>query len=105
MRPSHRTPAPLSYPPHAIAIGAIYTAALLSLETTLLPVADDPSSGELSGAVAGAGAVELVRRFGNKGSWEDDYAANADEIDGACAVYSLINIYVSRRPGAGGYIR
>lgn len=78
--PSHRTPAPLSYPPHAIAIGAIYTAALLSLETTLLPVADDPSSGELTGAVG------IARKFGNKGSWEDDYAANADEIDGECGL-------------------
>lgn len=96
--PSHRTPAPLSYPPHAIAIGAIYTAALLSLETTLLPVADDPSSGELTGAVG------ILRKFGNKGSWEDDYAANADEIDGECAVYPHSNVF-PLRPGISGYIR
>lgn len=82
--PSHRTPAPLSFPPHAIAIGAIYTAALLSLETTLLPVADDLLSGELSGAVG------IVRKFGDKGSWEDDYAADADEIDGECAAYPKV---------------
>lgn len=71
---SYRTPAPLSYPPHIIALGSIYTAALLTMESLSLETAEIMDQTRTP-----RGIVELL---GNTGSWEEDYVAGVTHVDG-----------------------
>lgn len=80
---AHRTPAPLSYPPHIIALGALYTSALLSSESTSPHDSTDP----------------VVAKLGSPGPWEEDYSAPADAVDDvAHSLLDLYNIIVSTPP-------
>lgn len=74
---AHRTPAPLSYPPHIVALGALYTSALLSSESTAPHDNPDP----------------LVAKLGSPGPWEDEYAAAADAVDDVA--HSLLDLYIT----------
>ncbi|WVQ78735.1 hypothetical protein IAT38_000822 [Cryptococcus sp. DSM 104549] len=80
----HRTPAPLSYPPHIITLGSIYAAALFHLEST-----------QLEGHVVEDGeeksAAWLANLLGKNGEWETDLAASASHVDEI--VHSLIDLY------------
>ncbi|ORY29517.1 cyclin-like protein [Naematelia encephala] len=90
----YRTPAPLSFPPHIIALGSMYTAALLSLESTS-PSLLDSSSASISNPSAAA-AVEyrrLVDLLGNSGDWETEYSATAASIDHIA--HSLLDLYMT----------
>lgn len=74
---AHRTPTPLSYPPHIVALGALYTSALLASESSSPHEKPDP----------------LVAKLGNPGPWEDEYAAAADAVDDVA--HSLLDLYTT----------
>lgn len=71
---SYRTPAPLSYPPHIIALGSIYTAALLTMESLSFETPEIMDQTRTPRWI-----VELL---GNTGSWEEDYVAGVTHVDG-----------------------
>ena len=74
---SHRTQAPLSFPPHIIALGSLYMASLLLLEST------QPSSLHHSPEQTGfATEFQIVDMLGKSGTWENKYAASAERVDG-----------------------
>lgn len=73
---SHRTPAPLSFPPHVIALGSLYTASLLLLEATQPAVFAQPNS---QGA---SPERELVQMLESPGDWDRKYSASDGQIDG-----------------------
>ena len=74
---SYRTSAPLSYPPHLVAVAAIYASALLSLETA------DPSTFDASQATPESKRYKfMVDQLSTSGTWEEDYATTADLVDG-----------------------
>jgi CTD kinase subunit beta len=74
---SYRTSAPLSYPPHLVAVAAIYASALLSLETA------DPSTFDASQATPESKRYKsTVDQLSTSGTWEEDYATTADLVDG-----------------------
>ncbi|WVO13237.1 hypothetical protein L204_100850 [Cryptococcus depauperatus] len=79
----YRTPAPLSYPPHIIALGSIYTAALLVLESPSLEI-QTPENNERSPAW-------VVQMFGHPGEWESRLVANVGHIDEVA--HYLIDLY------------
>lgn len=67
---SHRTPVPLMYPPNTVALGCIYTAALLStIEPTASSNTDDESDREVA---------NLLKQ---KGDWETTYMAEAEDLE------------------------
>lgn len=70
---SYRTPAPLSYPPHIIALGSIYTAALLTMESLSFETPEIMDQTRTPRWI-----VELL---GNTGSWEEDYVAGVTHVD------------------------
>ena len=73
---SHRTPAALSFPPHVVALGSLYTASMLLLETTR-SVVNGPTDSE-----AERGENDVVQLLGNSGAWEQDYFGTAEQVDG-----------------------
>ena len=74
---SYRTSAPLSYPPHLVAVSAIYASALLSLETA------DPSTFDaLQATPEGKRYKAMIDQLSTSGTWEEDYATTADLVDG-----------------------
>jgi len=64
--PSHRSPAPLCFPPHMIALGSLYAAAILLLESAN---PHDTAEG-------------VVLQLGQTGQWETTYAAAWTQVDG-----------------------
>jgi hypothetical protein len=74
---SHRTSAPLSFPPHIIALGSIYAASILLQDTT--QTVPTPKSDEDD--TDGRSATDLVQLLGSPGNWETEYLASADHID------------------------
>ncbi|EIW66801.1 hypothetical protein TREMEDRAFT_34483 [Tremella mesenterica DSM 1558] len=75
----HRTPAPLSFPPHLIALGSIYVAALLSLES---PVPLSNSDTENRPVVESGTWEYVVETLSKLGSWEEEFFASANQVDG-----------------------
>lgn len=74
---SHRTPAPLSFPPHIVALGSLYTASMLLLEATRSrppTPADTPAVRE---------RLDIAQQLGDSGAWEEEYAATAGHVDGS----------------------
>lgn len=73
--PSHRSHAPLSFPPHVIALASLYTSAILLLEnaqphgSSAIDDEDDERK-------------KVVKELGNAGSWESQYNTTKDQIDG-----------------------
>ncbi|OXB34647.1 CTD kinase subunit beta [Cryptococcus neoformans] len=80
---SYRTPAPLSYPPHIIALGSIYTAALLTMESLSF------ETPEIMGQTRTPRWI--VELLGNTGSWEEDYVAGVTHVDEV--VHALLDLY------------
>ncbi|WVW80050.1 hypothetical protein I302_102023 [Kwoniella bestiolae CBS 10118] len=83
----HRTQAPLSFPPHIIALGSIYTASLLLSETTKLP-----SNGTITSNGVHS-APQVVDLLGRCGAWETEYSATAGHIDDIA--HHLIDLYTT----------
>ncbi|KLT45359.1 cyclin-like protein [Cutaneotrichosporon oleaginosum] len=77
---AHRTPAPLSFPPHVIALGSIYAAALLGSESTT-PHAE------------GAKEDATIQLLGKEGPWETEYAATAGAVDEVA--HALLDLYTT----------
>ncbi|WVF66984.1 hypothetical protein IAT40_001727 [Kwoniella sp. CBS 6097] len=85
----HRTQAALSYPPHVIALGSVYTASLLLQESTrtaenndLLQTEGSPSS-----------PPQTVQLLGNNGPWEIEYSATAGHNNDIA--HALIDLYTT----------
>jgi len=76
LKSSHRTPASLSFPPHIIALGSIYTASMLVVETTQ-PVISTPPDSQITKA-----NVDIAQMLGRTGTWEERYSVTAGEVDG-----------------------
>ena len=74
---SHRTLAPLSFASHVIALGSIFTGALLSLERTVLS-----DSGPSDASVADSSPDRLAIMLSHAGAWEEEYSASVEQIDG-----------------------
>ncbi|WVQ74532.1 hypothetical protein IAR50_004133 [Cryptococcus sp. DSM 104548] len=83
----HRTQAPLSYPPHIIALGSTYAAALLISEST--------SSEESPPSEYKKSVLWVVDLLGNEGSWEDEYLASVGQVDDVA--HALLDLYHSIR--------
>ncbi|BEI92712.1 uncharacterized protein CcaverHIS019_0503400 [Cutaneotrichosporon cavernicola] len=73
---AHRTFAPLSYPPHVIALGSIYTSALLASESTC------PHSRKDSTLI-----------LGSEGPWQNQYSATAGAVDEVA--HALLDLYTT----------
>jgi hypothetical protein len=74
---SYRTSAPLSYPPHLVAVSAIYASALLSLESA------NPDTFDLLSATPEHKSFKsVIAQLSASGTWEEDYATTADLVDG-----------------------
>ena len=76
---SHRTLLPLQYPPHTIALGSLYVAALLS-SFELPPEQGTP--GQRSSA-------ELARMLNKHGDWEEQFQFQAEDLEGIYHVISF----------------
>ncbi|KAK8861488.1 hypothetical protein IAR55_002309 [Kwoniella newhampshirensis] len=81
----YRTQASLSYPPHIIALGSIYTASLLMLETT-----------KFEPALSSKGAEEkppaqIAHLLSTSGDWEKEYSATVGSVDDIA--HALIDLY------------
>ncbi|WWD16601.1 hypothetical protein CI109_101029 [Kwoniella shandongensis] len=82
---SYRTQTPLSYPPHIIALGSMYTASLLLLESTKFDTTSSTSDGEEKTP------AQIVQTLGSSGSWENEFYATAGHIDDIA--HALIDLY------------
>ncbi|WWC68723.1 uncharacterized protein I206_102657 [Kwoniella pini CBS 10737] len=83
----HRTQAPLSFPPHIIALGSIYTASLLVSENSRI---------HASGAVPPPDTTypaRIIDLLGKSGTWEKEFSASAGHIDDVA--HYLIDLYVT----------
>ncbi|ODN76769.1 hypothetical protein L202_05379 [Cryptococcus amylolentus CBS 6039] len=83
----HRTQAPLSYPPHIIALGSIYAASLLLSESDL---PSEPSSTANEKSI-----LWVVDLLGNEGGWEKDYITSVGQVDDV--THALLDLYHSIR--------
>lgn len=74
---AHRTPAPLSYPPQIISLGALYASFLLASQSTTPHDSPDP----------------LVAKLGSPGPWEEELSASADAVDDVA--HALLDLYIT----------
>jgi len=80
---SHRTLVPLKYPPHVVALGSLYVAALLSsFEQPASPPRPRYHSSH-----------ELAAMLSKGGRWERDFQANVEDLEGLFSSYSLAHYY------------
>lgn len=97
----HRTPAPLSYPPHIVALGSIYAGALLASERT--NPHDTPKEEDAEGAEGRKREREpkrkvdqharIIKFLGNEGPWEAQFAASAGAVDEVA--HALLDLYTT----------
>ena len=69
---SHRTLVPVQYPPHVVALGCLYTAALLSS-------AEPPHSLEPSDI---ASSQRIFNMLNKKGDWEEKLMSQVGDLEG-----------------------
>lgn len=87
----HRTPAPLSYPPHVIALGSIYAGALLGRERT---TPHDSAQGEKAQEQGGKDEhARIIALLGADGAWEAQYSASAGAVDEVA--HALLDLYTT----------
>ncbi|KAI6000987.1 hypothetical protein F5J12DRAFT_844169 [Pisolithus orientalis] len=86
---SHRTPVPLMYPPNTVALGCIYTAALLS---TIEPTPSSNTNDESDRKVA-----NLLRQ---KGDWEATYMAEAEDLEEIAHILIDLLMQAAQNPSA-----
>ncbi|KAI6044276.1 cyclin-like protein [Pisolithus marmoratus] len=86
---SHRTPVPLMYPPNTVALGCIYTAALLStIEPTASSNRDDGSDRQVA---------NLLKQ---KGDWEATYMAEAEDLEEIAHILIDLLMQAAQNPSA-----
>ncbi|KAL0961355.1 hypothetical protein HGRIS_006311 [Hohenbuehelia grisea] len=86
----HRTLAPLQYPPHVIALGCLYLAALLSSF-------EQPPSASQNGALTSHG---LVNKFTKDGGWLKVYHTQAEDLEEIAHTFIDLLIQVAQHPSA-----
>ncbi|KAF5385628.1 hypothetical protein D9757_005540 [Collybiopsis confluens] len=74
---SHRTFIPIEYPPHTVALGSIYVAAILSSF-------EQPESEEQRQN------LELAGMLGQHGEWEQRFQAHLEDLEGIQSLSSLV---------------
>ncbi|ORX33632.1 cyclin-like protein [Kockovaella imperatae] len=79
----HRTHAPLSFPPHVIAIASLYTACLLHMGDQ-----SKTSSAEMDNQ-----ARDVASLFGNIGSWEQAYHTSHAQVDDV--THAILDLYIT----------
>ncbi|KAF6757424.1 cyclin-like protein, partial [Ephemerocybe angulata] len=86
----HRTLLPLQYPPHTIALGSIYVAALLSS----FEQPPEQSSGGFRTA------LELSKTLSTHGPWEEQFQSQAEDLDDIA--HNVIDLFIqsSQNPSA-----
>jgi hypothetical protein len=88
---SHRTLIPIQYPPHAVALGSIYTASLLLSFEQPPPAPSDTH----------ASPHEIAAFLSKKGSWETKFRVQVEDIEGVFAFSALtggsVPIFILRR--------
>lgn len=72
MLASHRTLLPIQYPPHTIALGSIYVAALLS--SFEQPASPTREGFRTSGNIASS--------LGKRGDWEKKFQSQVEDLEG-----------------------
>ncbi|RXW24406.1 hypothetical protein EST38_g1431 [Candolleomyces aberdarensis] len=86
----HRTLLPLQYPPHTIALGSLYVAALLSAFELPLeqgtPVQQSPT--------------ELARMLNRHGDWEEQFQSQAEDLEDIAHTVIDLLIQFSENPSA-----
>ncbi|KAF8631401.1 hypothetical protein AX15_002409 [Amanita polypyramis BW_CC] len=90
---SHKTLLPVQYPPHTIALGSIYVAALLS--SFELPV---PPPEEVPEGCRAPHDIALL--LGNRGDWEKKYQAQVEDLEDIAHTVLDLLIQVSQNPSA-----
>lgn len=77
--PSHRTLVPIKYPPHTVALGGIYVAALLS-SFEHPPQIEPPEFNN---------SHEIAQMLNQKGDWEERFQTYVEDLEGALNYYSF----------------
>ncbi|KAF8333429.1 cyclin-like protein [Cantharellus anzutake] len=83
---SHRTMAPLQYPPHVIALASIFLAALLDLRESvhLFPTEPEDRSSQ-----------EIVEMLAEKGQWEQKFHAQTQDLEEICHFLLDVLLYAA----------
>jgi CTD kinase subunit beta len=94
---SYRSPAPLSFPPHVIALASLYTASILLLEsvhpganTSRDPPTEAASDSEPRTERSTAELIELLR---GSGDWESKYHTSWEQVDGEYRLLLIWSLY------------
>jgi len=90
---NHRTLVPVRYPPHALALGSIYIAALLLSFELPLPRPEDVPEGCRS-------AHDIAVILGNRGSWEKKYHSQVEDLEDIAHTILDLFIHVAQNPSA-----
>src|SRR5882762_11564338 len=77
---SHRTLLPIQYPPHVVALGSLYTAALLSSF-------EQPMAPERPGYNT---SHQIAAILSKRGEWEIKFQAQVEDLEGVYSSDSLI---------------
>jgi hypothetical protein len=84
---SHRTLLPIQYPPHTIALGSIYVAALLSSF-------EQPASPSREGFRTSEDIASTLRK---RGGWEKKFQSQVEDLEGAssrsCLTFPNVKVY------------
>ncbi|KAK2465363.1 hypothetical protein APHAL10511_002717 [Amanita phalloides] len=90
---NHRTLVPVQYPPHTVALGSIYVAALLSSFELPLPLPEDVPDNCRS-------AHDMAVLLGNKGDWEKKYQCQVEDLEDIAHTILDLFIHVAQNPSA-----
>ncbi|EAU86072.2 hypothetical protein CC1G_07151 [Coprinopsis cinerea okayama7 len=86
----HRTLLPLQYPPHTVALGSLYVAALLS--SFELPVEQDEPDSKTS--------HEIADTLSKRGQWEQKFQSHAEDLEDIAHTVLDLFIQSSQNPSA-----
>ncbi|KAF7985578.1 hypothetical protein HWV62_3859 [Athelia sp. TMB] len=87
---SHRTLVPLQYPPHVVALGGLYVAALLSSF-------EQPMTAELPGYNS---SHQISAILSKRGDWEDKFHARVEDLEAIAHAVIDILIQAAQTPSA-----
>ncbi|EIW79195.1 cyclin-like protein [Coniophora puteana RWD-64-598 SS2] len=86
----HRTLVPIQYPPHVVALGAIYTAALLACMDVFAPERPQPTATDR----------KIASMLQRPGPWEDNYMTHAKDLDEIAHLTLDLLIQAAQNPSA-----
>ena len=79
---SHRTLVPIQYPPHVVALGGLYVAALLSSF-------EQPMAGERPGYKTSHQIAAILSR---RGEWERKFQAQVEDLEGVYPLHQYAHL-------------